>query len=214
MTATATQTRPKAKQAKEDAFDAEVAVFAIEELGIELLDHGLFGRLRELNQPLQTERDAAAQEAQTLRATHAQLKPRVEAQTRVLTAEADRLFGAGDDDGAAKARQEIRELADNLNNIVAQAEAREQRVREIAERQGWNYQAVFEEAYPEIRAACIAVEIAVVQFLDKVDADLRRFGNASGIDRLVTNRHLLDLTPREQGPEKKWLEKLRLWFGK
>jgi hypothetical protein len=210
---TATQRKAK-KQEEEDDFDVGLSVFCLEELAVELTDRRLFGQVRARNLPLQELREEVAQEAMTLRGEHAQLKPRVDAQTRVLAAEADRLFGAGDDDGAAKARQEIGDLDVNLRNILSQAEAREQRVREIAEQQAWNYQDIFTEEYPQIRDAVIAAEIALVKMLDKVDADLRRFGNASGIDRLVTNRHLLDLTPREQGPEKKWLEKLRLWFGK
>lgn len=196
---------------------ADAASKAIEALGVALTDDGLFGRLDEINRPLQQEAEEHAARAKTLRESHQELQPRVESRVRVLSREIDAALSEGRDEDADEKRQESTGLKAKLKNILSEADACERRGQELAERQKQNYRAVFEETYPAIRENTVAVEIALVALLDKVWGDLQRFGQESGLmvglSPLVRPQHQADLTPRESGPEKVWFGKLRDWFG-
>src|SRR5277367_4519808 len=99
----------------------ELVEYVLEELG-DVLVNRLLGELAAINDPLEEERAAKAAEAQTLRASHAELQRRVEAQRRVFDVEIDRAIASGQDSDAEAKKEESAELVWNLRGILAQAE--------------------------------------------------------------------------------------------
>jgi hypothetical protein len=194
----------------------ELVEYLLEELGNALVDT-LSGELNALNEPLAEERAEQAAKAWTLRESHEQLKPRIEAQVRILAGEIDKALAEGRDADAEAKRQEGAELQSNLGNILSQAEACERRVQEREAEQQRNYRVVFESAYPKIRHGIISAEIALATLLDKVWDSILRFDAESGLpshgQSLVKTKHFIDLTPYESGPEGRYFASLRKWFG-
>lgn len=195
----------------EQPISSEDVEFVLEGLG-DALDDKLSGALNTLNAPLNEERIRLVTKARTLRESHAEFQIRVAAKARLLDRQIDESVAEGRDDEAATKRQERVVIERNLRGLITQAEDAERRAGEIAEKTRWNYRAVFERAYPEIRQSVVAVEIALLGLLDKVREQLIQFENESGLG-LVRNEHLSDLTPRDHGVEARYFQGLRRWFG-
>lgn len=200
----------------DEATALEVAQWALEELSDELVDK-LSGTLNALNEPLAQEAEEQAAKAQTLRESYGSLKPRVEAQQHILAGEIYRAIAEGRDDDAEARRQESAALEQNLRNILDQASQADERVREISAGQQQNYRKVFEQTYPQIKESTVAVAIALARLLDKVYDRVLRFEAESGLpsngQSFVKPKHRVDLTPDERGPEARYFQSLRLWFG-
>jgi hypothetical protein len=192
---------------------------AIDGLGCDLTDVGLFARLSEVNGPLQQEATEQAAKAATLRESHEKLQPIAEAKQRVLARKVDEAVAECRDDDALAMRQEIADLKAHLEGVLTEAVACEARVIELDREQKENARKLFEETYERIRGATSGVVIASIQLLDKVWADLQRYGQENGPapgtlgQPLVGLRHWADLTPLEHGPETPWFLKMREWFG-
>lgn len=197
---------------QDDITATEFAEFALQDLARELIDDDLRGGLAALNGPLEKKHANQTAQARTLRESHQQLQERVAARKRVLAVEIDRALSEGRDDDAEAHRQEGAGLEQSLKDILAQAEACEARAGELAVEMSRNYRAVFERVYPEITQSVIAAEIALLKMLDAVKAGLIQYESKSRLS-LLTNQHFLDLTPRDYGPEKRYFESLRRWFG-
>ncbi|MGH9604293.1 MAG: hypothetical protein ACRD3N_01215 [Terracidiphilus sp.] len=217
---TVNETADEATEEPDSIEEATSAVTdALTELGTVLTDDSLFAVLYELNNPLQQQRNEQTAQARTLRESYAALLPTVEAKRRILSRQVDEELAEGRDGEARK--QESAELERNLAKIEEQAEACERRLRELAEEQQENYRAVLDETYPFISQSMIAVEVALLTVLDKVSADLQRFGRESGISGgrnglpgLVWQKHIAGLTPTPLGTqqERALYDRLRQWF--
>lgn len=179
----------------------------LEGLG-DVLSSTLSGRLKELNEPLEKEEQEAQEKAQALRESAALLKPRVEAQRRILERDADEALASGDDAIAQAKRAEAAELDASLAKILRDAEDCERRAQALAAEQGANARLVFQQGFPEICAGCIAAEVALIEMLDRVWQAAQVYGAQVGIR--VDLREWSQLTPDEHGPD--W-PKLRRWFG-
>jgi hypothetical protein len=192
---------------------------AIDELGCDLTDVGLFARLSEANGPLQQEATEQTAKAATLRESHEKLVPIAEAKVRILSGEIDRALVEGRTAEVEAKRREIVDLKAHLDGIAAEALACEARGRELERQQKENARTLFEETYPQIRESTAALVIAVIALLEKTWGNLQRFGEENGpapgllVQPLVRIHHWADLTPREAGPEKAWFGKMREWFG-
>lgn len=174
----------------------------------DVLADALPSRLRELNEALAREEQAAQEKAQALRASAAQLQPRVAAQQRLLAREVDEALAEGNDTRAQAKRAEMAELDASLARIQKDAEASEGRARRLAAEQAENGRRVWEEEFPRICESCHAAEIALVDLLDRVWAACERFGAQTGEN--VGLKHWAALSPPEHGPD--W-PRLRAWFG-
>ena len=197
---------------------AELVCKAIGELSCGLTDEALFNRLAEINNPLAREAREQKEKAETLRASHAKLRPRVEAQVRILGAEMDRLLVEGNDAEVEEKRRASGELTANLQNILTQADEAESRAAQLQNEQTQNARTLFEETYPQIRESTAALVIAVVGLLERTWGGLERYGKENAppgtlVQPLVGLRHWADLTPREAGPEAPWFLKMREWFA-
>lgn len=188
--------------------------YTLETLG-EALMHGkdgLFKRLEGVNGPLEEEARQLANKAAALRQSHRDLQPRVEAQVRLLGAEIDRAIAEGRDSDAEAKQRESAELSQNLEKILGDAEACDQRAQELDAEQQRNYRRVFSETYPALREATSAAVVALIGLLDVAWNGLLQYQQQSGLTNLVRVDHKLDLTPRESGHEAGFYLKMRAWF--
>jgi hypothetical protein len=210
------ESAPEQPEQDGEATNLEVAEWALEELGDTLIDQ-LYGTLNALNEPLIAKAEEQESEAQTLRESYGSLKPRVEAQQRMLSAERDKAVAEGRDADAEARRQESAALEQNLRDILAQASACEQSAQELRGEIQANYSKVFKQTYQQIQESTVAVAIALAQLLDKVWDRVLRFEVESGLpsngQSFVNPLHKLELTPDEKGPEAPYFISLRRWFG-
>ncbi len=188
------------------------ATMALAELQ-QALVQTLFTRLEEATASSRKEAAAKAGEAATLRASHAKLCGRVEAQSRVLAREIDVAVAGGDDTQAAGKRAEIKQLTDNLADILARANAAEHRLHEIVQEQQQLTREVSEKSFEEIRRALVSVQQGMVALLDGTWAGIERYAEQSGLPGLVSETRRVDLTARERGEEKPLFYRLLHWFG-
>jgi chromosome segregation ATPase len=186
-----------------------------------LLTEGLFERWTNQTGHLRAEAHAKAEESAALRQRHATLKPRTEARIRVIAYEVDKAIAESRDSEVAGLRAEIVEITKNLADLLAQADACDERMGALREKQRQIARRIFEEAFPEIRKPLVAAQQALCDLLDGVWDDLERYQSETGLQGSVQpyRRGLLipelraDLTARDRGPEGTLYQRLVGWFS-
>lgn len=193
------------------------ATDALTELRRALTTESLFHRLEEATEPLRGESAEKAAQSETLKQSHKELEPRVKAKLRVLRGEIDSALASGLDAVADGKRRESEDLAASLENILAQAQACDARIRELDAEHRQKARELFEQTFPEIRTALVMVQQALCKTLDDAWTDIQHFGEETGNQNwphlLVRETHRADLTAREEGPERALFNRLKHWFG-
>ena len=189
------------------------AVRALAELGEALMtgEESLFTKTADAIAPLGVEAQKLHAESKTLSEAAQQLRPIVEAKVRVLMRQVDDALIRGDQDEAASLRAQAKNLEDQLQATVQNAESCEARAIQLERQIKGTGLKVYAQFYPSIRLATVEICRAVVNLFDTVQDGLVRHAAENGY--AVKHMDLINLTPYENGPERTIFLALLRWFG-
>ena len=193
------------------------ATDALTELRRALTTESLFHRLEEATEPLRGESAEKAAQSETLKQSHKELEPRVKAKLRVLRGEIDSALASGLDAVADGKRRESEDLAASLENILAQAQACDARIRELDAEHRQKARELFEQTFPKSAPPWSWSSKPCAKRWMTRGRIFSTFGEETGNQNwphlLVRETHRADLTAREEGPERALFNRLKHWFG-
>jgi DNA repair exonuclease SbcCD ATPase subunit len=182
-----------------------------------LTQQALVQHLEALNGTDEAEIARQQQEALSLRAKHAELRPKTEARKRLAVIELDQATVSGNTAQAQSIKRELAQAEQSLKELAAAAAVCDNRVQELASRMASRSKELFTAVYPPLRDSLVVVEKAMCSLLDDTWDDLQRFsqetGNQQWPNLMVRDSHRADLTPRDIGSEGALFTRLRYWFG-